>query len=424
MSTRVQTAPLRTLPATHLIPGMQPAATEPPPSSGSLPERVPAIGELVAVLADRDDQTIRHQVELASIAAPTGGEGRRAAWMADALRTHGVPDVRIDSVGNVIARIAGQEPLAPIVVLAHLDTVFPESTAIDLRRDGSRLFGPGINDNARGLAASLTIAAELATGRYTFRRPIVLVATVGEEGAGDLRGAKHYFARSPEAAAAIALDGAGDDRIVHQALGSRRFRVTFDGPGGHSWSAFGAPNAVHAAGACASRLGRLRLPRSPRASLTVARIGGGLAVNAIPDHAWLEVDTRSADRQMLDWLEREVHRATREAVREENERRTRESAVLSAAVRCFGDRPPGATPADHPLVQAALAATHAIGRRPELALASTDANVPMALGIPAIAIGAGGIGGDAHTEQEWFENVEGPRGIARALAILLAVANG
>ena len=405
---------------------MQSALHEPGRASpDDLPPRhsPPDIAELLAAIAARDHETITRQVTVAQIAAPTGQEADRAAWLTALLRAQGATDVRSDEVGNVICRLPGAESIEPLVVLSHLDTVFPRSTSPSVRQEGGRLVGPGINDNARGLAALLTIVDELLAGGYRTRRPIVLVGTIGEEGAGDLRGAKHYFAREPHAAAAIALDGAGDSRIVHRALGARRFRITFDGPGGHSWGAFGVPNAVHAAAVCATRLARLHLPGVPQASLSVGRIGGGMCVNAIPEHAWLEVDVRSPDRPTLDWLEREVHRAARDAQAEENDRRSRGGAVLTAAVERFGNRPPGETPVEHPLVQAAMDATRAIGAQPELALASTDANVPMSLGIPAIAIGAGGIGGDAHTDHEWFENVEGPRGIARALAVILSAAN-
>ena len=410
----------------RLIEAMFPAVSTPPSTPALVSDEdigAPAAAELLPLIEARDAQTLAWQVEVALIPGVTGAEPARARWMKDAFRAEGARDVVIDDVGNVVARFAGRDALAPVVVLAHLDTVVAVDPGRPIREVESRLVGAGINDNARGLAATLTIASELATGRHAHRRPIVLVATVGEEGAGDLRGARHYFTHAPLASAAIALDGAGDDRIVHRGLGSRRFRVTFDGPGGHSWAAYGTPNAVHAASACAARLARLRLPSDPRATLTVARIGGGIAVNAIPDHAWLEVDARSVDAMTLEWLEREVHRAARESLREENERRSRTTSGLSAAVERFGNRPPGATPVDDPLVHIAMAATRSIGREPELACASTDANVPMSLGIPAIAIGAGGIGGDAHTEHEWFENVEGPRGIARALAIVLAAAN-
>lgn len=375
-----------------------------------------------ARLAAADAAILDAQVEVASIAAPVGAEEARAAWFAGQLRARGVRAIERDRAGNVIARLPGPET-APVVVLAHLDTVFPAGAPVEVRREGDRLVGPGISDNARGLAVALAIAGELATGAVDLRRPVTVVATTGEEGAGDLRGSKHWFARNPGAALAIALDGAGDDRIVNCALGSRRLRIGFDGPGGHSWSAFGAPNAVHAAAACATRIARLALPVAPRATVSVGRIGGGLSVNAIPSHAWLEVDVRSADQPTLERLERDVRRAAAASVDEENLRRARGTPSLSATVERFGDRPSGETPAAHPLVRAARGITTQLGCTPRLAIASTDANVPMSLGIPAIAIGGGGVGGDAHTDQEWFENVEGPRGVARAFSIVVAAAN-
>jgi di/tripeptidase len=248
------------------------------------------------------------------------------------------------------------------------------------------------------------------------------VATVGEEGLGDLRGAKHLFATSSEApAAVVALDGAGDERVVHRALGSRRYRVTFRGPGGHSWAAFGAPNAVHAVGIATAHLAALPLPREPRTTLSVGRIGGGISVNAIPSEGWLEIDLRSTSPTVLERYDRDLRMIARAAAEEESARRGA-AAPLTCSVQVIGDRPCGEVPADAPLVRSALDATRLIGREPELATASTDANVPIGLGIPAIAIGAGGRGGDAHTPVEWFENDHGTLGIARALTIVVTAA--
>jgi acetylornithine deacetylase/succinyl-diaminopimelate desuccinylase-like protein len=255
------------------------------------------------------------------------------------------------------------------------------------------------------------------------RAPIVFVGTTGEEGTGDLRGAKHLFTNGLRGArAALILDGAGDDRIVHRALGSRRFRIAFHGPGGHSWSAFGSPNAVHAAAACAAHLTALALPTQPRTTLSIGRIGGGMSVNAIPSDAWLELDVRSTASEHLPNLEAQVRTAARQAEHEENARRAPGSARLTSRVEIIGDRPAGETAIDHPLVAAAVEATRLIGRQPALGAASTDANVPISLGIPAVAIGAGGRGGNAHTESEWFEDAEGELGLERALGITLATA--
>src|SRR5262249_33508182 len=267
------------------------------------------------------------------------------------------------------------------------------------------------------------LAEEIDGVRLVPRRPIEFVATTGEEGLGDLRGAKGYFAsRGRDAAAMIALDGAGDERVVTRALGSRRFRVSYFGSGGHSWAAFGCANAVHAAAGAATRLASLRLPFEPRTTLSVGRIGGGISVNSIPDHAWLEIDLRSTSADMLDRYEREIHLASTAACDEENNRRAVGTRPLAMLVEPIGTRPCGETAVDHPLVQHPLLATRMVAREPDIATASTDANVPISRGIPAIAIGAGGRGGDAHTQAEWFDNTDAARGVARALTIVFGSA--
>jgi acetylornithine deacetylase/succinyl-diaminopimelate desuccinylase-like protein len=395
--------------------------------------RAPALADTVSThrsltpaharLAARDDAIVRAQIAVAQIAAPTGEEQERGGWIARRFRDCGLSDIHTDDAGNVIGRRDGNAELPPVVICAHLDTVFPRDTDLSIRRDGERLVGPGINDNGRGLAVMLALAAEIDGVRLRTQHPIEFVATTGEEGLGDLRGAKHYFAgRGRGAHAMVALDGAGDERIIHRALGSRRFRVSYAGPGGHSWAAFGVPNAVHAAAAAGARLASLALPSSPRTTLSVGRIGGGLSVNSIPDRAWLEIDSRSTSASALDDIERAIRGIAHTAADEENAKRAVGTRMLSVDVESIGARPCGETPADHSLVQAALEATRLVGRQPDLALASTDANVAISHGIPAIAIGAGGRGGDAHTRAEWFDNLHGTLGVARALTIVMTTA--
>jgi tripeptide aminopeptidase len=310
-----------------------------------------------------------------------------------------------------------------VVICAHLDTVFPRSVPLRVQHEGPRLIGPGIGDNGRGLAAMLTLAEALDGSALRTRAPVIFAATVGEEGSGDLRGAKELFANTlSHAAAAIALDGAGDERIVHRALGSRRFRIHFRGAGGHSWTAFGVPNAVHAAAITGALLARTPLPTLPRTTLSVGRIGGGISVNAIPDDAWLEIDLRSTSETALRTFEGEIRAAATAALHEENLRGTRGAPPLTLEITVIGDRPSGETDRSLPLVESAMEATRLIGRDAELATASTDANVPISRGIPAIAIGAGGRGGEAHTVAEWFENTAGHLGVVRALAIVVATA--
>ncbi len=374
-------------------------------------------------LASRDDDIVREQIAISEIAAPTGEENERAQWVAQRFEALKLVDVRIDQAGNVIGRRRGKTDGPPVLVCAHLDTVFPRQTRVSVARLGNRLAGPGIGDNGRGVAAMLAIATAVDGTSLVTERPIDFIGTTGEEGAGDLRGAKHLFAHEGrDAAAAVILDGAGDERIVHRALASRRYRLTFEGPGGHSWTAFGVPNAVHAAAVATARLARLMLPTNPRTTLSVGRIGGGISVNSIPDRAWLEVDVRSASAAVIARLDREVREAATAGAIEENARRALGASPLTYSVEVIGERPGGETPVDHPLVLAAMEATRLIGRNPELAIASTDANIPISLGIPAVAIGAGGRGGDAHTPGEWFENTEGTLGLSRALGVVVEAA--
>jgi acetylornithine deacetylase/succinyl-diaminopimelate desuccinylase-like protein len=374
--------------------------------------RAPALADTVSThrsltpaharLAARDDAILRTQITVAQIAAPTGEEQERAGWVARRFRDCGLSEIHTDDAGNVIGRREGNAGLRPVVICAHLDTVFPRDTDLSIRRDGDRLVGPGINDNGRGLAVMLALAAEIDGVRLRAQHPIEFVATTGEEGLGDLRGAKHYFDnRGRDAHAMVALDGAGDERIIHRALGSRRFRVSYSGPGGHSWAAFGVPNAVHAAAGAASRLASLSLPSSPRTTLSVGRIGGGLSVNSIPDRAWLEIDSRSTSASALDDIERAIRSIAQIAADDENARRAAGTRSLVVQVEPIGARPCGETPADHSLVQAALEATRLVGRHPDL---------------------AGGRGGDAHTRSEWFDNLHGTLGVARALTIVMTTA--
>jgi acetylornithine deacetylase/succinyl-diaminopimelate desuccinylase-like protein len=367
-----------------------------------------------------DARTLALQEEIVAIPAPTGAEGERAAFVEDRMRAAGLLDVRTDIAGNVLGR-HGPGPGLGIVVCAHLDTVFPAGTDLEAVQSGPRLSAPGIGDNARGLTALLMLAEVLGTCGVRTPGPLTFVASVGEEGEGNLRGVRHLFEDPgfrPDGF--IALDGPGLERIVHRALGSRRLRATFRGPGGHSWAAFGVPNPAHAVGAAAATISEIPLPAEPRTTLTVARLGGGSTINTIPQDAWLELDLRSESTTALEAAWSAVTAALQAALETTNRRRAPGTPPLVMDTTSLGDRPPGATDAQHPLVQAAVAATTALGAKPNLAAGSTDANVPMSLGVPAIALGAGGRGGDAHLTTEWFENVNGPAGILRALLVVLA----
>jgi tripeptide aminopeptidase len=388
-----------------------------------------------------DEVTLARQAALSAIPAPTGAETERAARTAELFREVGLRDVVIDEVGNVHGWFRGDEGRgtgngsAPVVLAAHLDTVFGPDVQVAVERRGDRLEGPGISDNARGLAALVAVAETLVQTRVSTARPILCVATVGEEGSGDLRGVKYLLNGKNNAVGArdvlplhdtpiafIALDGAGLERIVHRALGSRRYRVTVRGPGGHSWAAFGVANPANAVGRAIALLADLPVKSEPRTTCAVVRLGGGTGLNSIPQEAWVDLDLRSEDPKALAQLDVTVRAALDRAADDENRRRTTGSAALHVHVQLVGDRPSGVTPRTHPLVQVAVAANHALGRDAELASASTDANVAIALGIPAIALGAGGRAGDAHLTTEWYENSDGPLGVLRALLVTVAMA--
>jgi tripeptide aminopeptidase len=371
-------------------------------------------------LIRHDADVLAWQRSIAEVPAPTGEERERAALIAERFAALGLAEIRTDAAGNVLAR-AGDGDGVGVVLAAHLDTVFGAATAHAVTSIDGRLAGPGITDNARGLAALLAVAAALRQAALPLPRPITFVATVGEEGAGDLRGAKHLFEDpSFRPDAFVAVDGAGADRVVHRALGSRRLRAVYRGPGGHSWAAFGVANPAHAVGIATAGIAGLTLPTAPRCSASVVRIGGGSGLNTIPQDAWLELDLRSESESALDGMVAGVSQSLGKALDEVNCRRTANTQPLTLELVPLGTRPSGETPAAHQLVRAAVAATRFIGQTPELAAASTDANVAIAHGVPGIALGAGGRGGDPHLPTEWYENTGGPEGIFRLLLTALA----
>ncbi|MEP6779708.1 MAG: M20/M25/M40 family metallo-hydrolase [Gemmatimonadaceae bacterium] len=391
-------------------------------------------------LASRDSETLARQLRLAQIPSPTGAEQQRAAEVASLFNELGW-HTRISEVGNVVASRAVNskskvtESVAPVVCLAHLDSVFPLSTVLSPTLEGTRHICPGIGDNCRGLTSILALAEALGASAQSsslnVRRPIEFVATVGEEGLGNLRGAQHYFAEcdtngAPRAHAAIVIDGAGDSTIVHHGLGSRRFRISFRGKGGHSWADFGTPNSVHAAARATTWLADLPRAFNQRVALTVSRIGGGESINSIPSESWMDVDVRSTDAAVLDLVETELRAIVESAARAELQSRNgvdvKSPNALITHIELTGARPTGSLPLEHPLIRSAQFATRMHGVEPISAVASTDANVPLSLGIPAITIGGGGTGGGAHTLHEWYDNTNATRGLARALAIVVAAA--
>ncbi|MEP6834658.1 MAG: M20/M25/M40 family metallo-hydrolase [Gemmatimonas sp.] len=394
-----------------------------------------------AYIHSLDDNTLDQQIRLAGMPAPTGHEAERATWVSQAFRALGYAS-SLDDVGNVIASSGptnAARPMSPVVCMAHLDTVFDDQTSLALTREGNRFLCPGIGDNSRGLAVMLTLAQvfqETPNGSERATRPIEFVATVGEEGLGNLRGARAYFVNRnnvglPSPSAVLVLDGPGDQHIVHHALGSRRYRVTFRGSGGHSWVDYGAPNAIHAASRAAAWLADVPRIQHGHVALTVSGIGGGESMNAIPGHAWIEVDVRATDQELLMRVDSELRRIVNAALEaeissqsgagREQEQFSRAKSAFQSNIILLGERPASVLPQEHSLVRLAQAATQLYHIEPVSAVASTDANIPLSLGIPAIAIGGGGIGGGAHTVHEWYENFNAPRGVARAFAMLAAL---
>lgn len=402
--------------------------------------RVTAIAARRAVHAafawmHNNPQTIMDwQARLVAIPAPPFGETARAAAIAGLFTDIGLSHIATDELDNVTALIPAAklpaESSGPVVVLsAHLDTVFPAATTLlptVVREDSVlRLTAPGACDNGAGLAGLLALAQALLHAQVDLSVPLVILANVGEEGEGDLRGVRHFYQASPYAgrvAAHVVLDGAGADSAVTQALGSRRFQVTINGPGGHSFTDAGTPNPIAALAAALAVVAETPLSIEPRTTLNLGTIRGGTSVNSIPESATASIDFRSTNPAELVRLEVALHRAVEDAVDRTNAaaRSTRSRGTLSFAIDKIGDRPAAQLPADSPLLEALRSVDRHLGLRTDLRLGSTDANIPIARGIPAISMGAGGEGGGAHTISEWYTDKDRELGLRRILLLLLA----
>jgi tripeptide aminopeptidase len=372
----------------------------------------------------RDEpRVIEEQVRLCEIAAPPFKEGRRAQALEDAFESLGLANVRIDRAGNVIGERAGLAAHPNLVFSAHLDTVFPEETPVRTSRTGSVIRGPGISDDCRGLAVLLAVIRVLNEQKIQTDGTITFVATVGEEGLGDLRGVKHLFNEEMKGRIDrfVSIDGSGMG-ITHVGVGSLRYRVAYEGPGGHSYGAFGIANPVHALGRAIARIGDLQVPTEPRTTFNVGRVGGGTSVNSIATEAWMEVDLRSSDRAALAALDAGFQKALDVALAEENERWNNRGR-LTLQKTLVGSRPAGRTDEDSPIVEAALSVTSALGLRASLGEGSTDANIAMSLGIPAITIDGGGSETGTHTPAEAFDTTNSWQGTARAVLLAVALAS-
>lgn len=364
-------------------------------------------------------------VRICEIPAPPFKEEVRAKEITRVFENIGLARVRCDEEGNVIAERPGLAREPRIVISAHLDTVFPEGTNIRVRREGARFHAPGISDNTCGIVSLIALARALDAGSITTEGTICFVATVGEEGEGNLRGVRHLFSRGEFRTgvdAFISLDGPGLERITQRALGSRRYRVTVTGPGGHSWGDFGIVNPVHALGRAIARFASYPAPLAPRTSYNVGIIEGGSSINAIPERASMLVDIRSVSSAEIDKLEAYLRRVVELAAREENSQRSISGTSLTCAFEQVGDRPSGETPVNSRIVRAAIECSRALGIEPRLDCSSTDSNIPISLGIQAITLGVGGISGNCHSLTEWYEPAGREVGIKRLLLLTAALA--
>jgi tripeptide aminopeptidase len=369
-----------------------------------------------------EPQVIEDQVRLCEIAAPPFKEAERGERFRQAFQAAGLANVRVDRAGNVLGERPGQALRPNVVFAAHLDTVFPEGTKVRTSRAGTIISGPGISDDCRGLAVLLAVVRALKASGIQTAGSLTFVGTVGEEGLGDLRGVKQLFGEELKGRIDrfVSIDGA-DLGITHTAVGSLRYRVAFKGAGGHSYGDFGVANPIHALGRAIARIAELTVPRDPKTTFSVGRIGGGTSVNAIASEAWMEVDMRSSDRAALTALDAGFHKALGAALADEQERWGGRGRLVMEK-QLVGNRPAGRIPADAPIVLAAVSVTRALGLRAPLEEGSTDANIPVSLGIPAITIGGGGSGTGAHTLEESFDTTDSWQGTARALLLALALA--
>jgi acetylornithine deacetylase/succinyl-diaminopimelate desuccinylase-like protein len=384
--------------------------------------RRPTVQAAIAAIQRDNAWTLEQQVALCEIPAPPFKEARRAADFRARLVALGLADARIDAEGNVIATRAGRAAGPVVVLSAHLDTVFPESTDVRVRRDGARLRGPGIVDDCRGLAVLLSVVRAMQQQKVVTDGPVVFVGTVGEEGPGNLRGVRHLFAK--ELAGRIdyfiSVDGSGFG-ITSRAVGSNRYRVTFAGPGGHSYGDFGVPNPMHAMGRAMAAIADLPVPASPRTTFNVGMVRGGTSVNSIAGEASMELDMRSESAAALASLDSAARRAIDAALAAEQRRWPQSSVRLTVRIDTIGIRPAGAQPDDAPIVAAARAAATAVGATPgRPGASSTDANVAIGLGVPGLTIDGGGRGDGSHSLGEWYE--DGPDGYRGPQWALLLVA--
>jgi tripeptide aminopeptidase len=403
------------------------------PSTALVPEQIlrellvsRQVSEAFQFFDARAAEITEEQIAICSIPAPPFGEEERARYLCEKFRQHGLSEASVDEEGNCTGLRRGRSISPLLVVSAHLDTVFPAGTDCTVRREQGKLLAPGIADDGCGLVALITILRALEASAVETEGSLLFVGTVGEEGEGNLRGARFLLTEGEWAGrvdAFISFDGPGIERITHAALGSRRYRVRLKGTGGHSWGDFGAANPVHAIGRAIARLAAYPAPAKPRTTFNVGRITGGASVNVIPHEASMDVDLRSESAEELQRLDAFFRRAVREAAEDENSSRRGGDPRLELELKLIGDRPSGETAANAAIVRLAEEATRCFGYRPRLDRSSTDSNIAISLGIPAVTLGTGGASGNSHTLEEWYDPRGRETGLKRALLVMLGLVN-
>ncbi len=383
----------------------------------------PTIKAALAAVVKNEPEMIELQVKLCEIPAPPFKEEKRAAAVKALFEQYGLKNVFIDKIGNVVGTRPGAKTRPNVLIQAHLDTVFPEGTDVTVKRDVNVLKAPGIGDDTRGLAALLATIRALQETNVQTPGTITFAADVGEEGLGDLRGTKQLLKETlkDQVDYFISIDGSDPAQIVYAGVGSYRYHITFKGPGGHSYGAFGLVNPIHALGRAVAKIDEIQVPVNPKTTFNVGVIGGGTSINSIPFEGWFDVDMRSTDAKSLADTRDKILAAVNEAVKEEN-RRWKNNGTITADIQLVGDRPVGQTPPESGIVVAAQGAVRAVGLRPLLTSSSTDSNAAMWMGIPAITIGGGGIAKDAHALTESFDPKDSWKGVQYALLLVVSLA--
>lgn len=409
------------------------ASTVTPAKSDEAVQRVAKSANYIAMVKQLDsehERIVEDIIKLVEIPAPPFKEAERAKAYRDMLLAAGLQDVEIDAEGNATGLYPGSGPAGgPVIVLAaHLDTVFPEGTPLKVRREGSKLYAPGIGDDTRSLAVILAYARAMKDKNVRPRTDILFVGNVGEEGPGDLRGVRYLLTKGKykdRVKAFLSMDGTDPERVVNGGVGSRRYRITYKGPGGHSYSAFGLVNPMVAMGRTVTELYKTAVPVSPKTTYAASVTGGGTSVNSIPNEVFMEFDFRSESPAELNKVEQRFLSIVQESTNVENAARSTREGEIVAEIKLIGDRPAGMTDERAAITQIVTSAIRANGLKPKLVSSSTDSNLPMSIGIPALTIGSGGSGGRAHSLDEWIdvEKNQSVKGMSTGLLMLLAMAD-